>query len=80
MDAKEFFAQKWIDLERKAKEGEANKRRREQQKQYEQWCMAQPIDPMKQLILQFKKLNMNDEIDELIIQFKKLKIETIQWT
>ena len=59
MDAKKFFAQKWIDLERKAKEGEANKRRREQQKRYEQWCMAHPIDPMNQLIFQFTRLRIH---------------------
>ena len=58
MSAKEFFAQKWIDLEKKAKEGEINKRRREKQKRYEQHCMSQPIDTIKWLIIKFEKLKI----------------------
>jgi len=58
MLAKEFFAQKWIDLEKKAKEGEINKRRREKQKRYEQHCMSQPIDTIKCLIINFEKLKI----------------------
>jgi hypothetical protein len=58
MLAKEFFAQKWIDLEKRAKEGEINKRRREKQKQYEQQCMSQPIDTIKLLIVKFEKLKI----------------------
>jgi len=63
MSAKEFFAKKWIELERKAKEGEINKRRREKQKQYEQKCMCYSNQPM-------------DTIKWLIVKFEKLKIET----
>lgn len=61
MSAKEFFAKKWIDLERKAKKGEFNKRQREKQKLYEQQCMSQPknqIDPITFLSLQFERLKI----------------------
>ena len=56
--AKEFFAKKWIDLEKKAKEGESNKRRREKKKQYEQHCMSQPIDTINLLIVKFERLKL----------------------
>ncbi len=58
MSAKEFFDQKWIDLERKARKGEINKRRREKQKRYEQQCMSQPMDTIKWLIVKFERLKI----------------------
>jgi len=64
MLARNFFAQKWIDLERKAVEGEANKRQREKIKKREQ----------KMMIRSEHRDTYEKSIERLVVKFEGLKI------
>jgi 3-dehydroquinate dehydratase len=64
MLARNFFAQKWIDLERKAREGEENKRQREKIKNRER----------KMMILSEHRDTHEKSIERLVVKFERLRI------